>query len=149
MEADNDIAECFAEAPGNHWLAKAVFVAGTSCITPSFPDFGLDKSPPELRLFNYRECAPIPMGVNLQDGPCGTRELSSPEGLAKNSASTEQIPSLHSRLVRTRQRCRESKLGRSECLSWLYSLLSLCTTFPRARACSVSDLLLNTFDGVV
>jgi hypothetical protein len=89
MEADNDIAECFAEAPGNHWLAKAVFVAGTSCITPSFPDFGLDKSPPELRLFNYRECASIPMGVNLQDGPGGTRELSSPvdlhlEGLIKH-----------------------------------------------------------------
>ena len=89
MEADNDKVECLPEAPGNHWLAKAVLVAGTSCMTPSFPDFGLNQSLLELRLLNYQKCASVPMGGNLEDRPGGTRELSSPvdlhlEGLIKH-----------------------------------------------------------------
>ncbi len=72
MEADHDIAECLAEPPGNHWLAKAVLVAGTSCITPSFAVLGTAVVLPELR------CVSSLQNADLNDGPPCTPELSAP-----------------------------------------------------------------------
>jgi hypothetical protein len=99
METVLDIAECFAEQehlPGNHWLAKVVLVAGTTCLTPSFPSTGTVASPflppPELsalgdpRLVSGLDDGPAELSApgdlrfvsGLDDGPAGARPVTSP-----------------------------------------------------------------------
>jgi len=80
METNGEIEDCLVEkqAPGNQWLAKVVLVAGTSCITPPFPEPWMVGCPPELRLPADRPFLSIPASGTLENVSIGSSTLLSP-----------------------------------------------------------------------
>jgi hypothetical protein len=77
METDVEI-ECLEKRPGNHWLAKVVLAAGTSCVTPSFPGLGQVISYAELQLPGHPQFPSIPESETLGNDALGAPRVFSP-----------------------------------------------------------------------